>query len=774
MNEYAYAFMCSYHRAALDPSGLILAVAYSSGAVVLFDFFTGDPLTRGTGHAGSVTALAFSADCTRLYTGGEDGLLLVWRLSKVLSSAMTARNDELLVFSARGPAPKGALHYDSCSTRPPHTDRSVDAECSCSTLFQISLTTTTSKPSSNSTPSLSDTSPLLIDNSTRSLNDVPSLNDTSPRVEDVDEAARSVNNTTPAAPLLPQPLLDADAAESCFAIDDDVLMHSIEECANGDTVRAPSADISAKTSEGDIDNNREESGFAEEGIAHDFAHNQNHARSGDERSSNSDVRGGTAQEAMVPSSTPAIACRLLSSPVSTNGQRPCSSPSNSDTCVTEDIDGQRPSRSPSNSDTDNTEDTSTAEALGATWLAATYGIRLELLSSPRTMRWAPLETGDQDNTAVAAAAAACVIDGAIGEVSTRRESVVSSAGLTVPHTRTTAQEVSTCDMCRAPASLSSSSDRNHGDNNMPHQHITSVTEHDESSGDFNIGGSIDIDIDIDIDEDAIDCHESSSSISFDASIVAAAAAALGPEDIDVSFYEVASSSAVVSTTASILAARCGEVYTHNAVSCSHTDAEEAGGDAVSAIMLECEDDFEMSGSPTSSPPAAAAASPESTFFSPIGTTTSGGSTSYVAYELGSSGVTMLQPPGQRSPLRRESIPEEIEEEGETSADDASPRGDSGSASSSSIAGVDAKTTRADAAYICASDILLNDLTVAVDHAHRVRESLLGAVRAASVGDGVTSSTTGSIYSAARLEEFDAALRKAIDALSHATDSASRM
>ena len=78
----------------LDPAGLYAATS-SSGiiqnsplvtiladkAIRLYDFYSGECLTKVAGHSELVTGLAFTRDCKRLISVSGDGCIFVWKLS---------------------------------------------------------------------------------------------------------------------------------------------------------------------------------------------------------------------------------------------------------------------------------------------------------------------------------------------------------------------------------------------------------------------------------------------------------------------------------------------------------------------------------------------------------------------------------------------------------------------------------------------------------------------------------------------------------------------
>lgn len=69
---------------AFSPDGKLLASADKNQAVQLWEIATGKELRRLKGHFGTISALGFSRDGSRLYSGSEDSTVLVWDLVKAL------------------------------------------------------------------------------------------------------------------------------------------------------------------------------------------------------------------------------------------------------------------------------------------------------------------------------------------------------------------------------------------------------------------------------------------------------------------------------------------------------------------------------------------------------------------------------------------------------------------------------------------------------------------------------------------------------------------
>jgi WD40 repeat protein len=66
-----------------SPDRRLVAAACRDGRILLVDAQTGKVLGTGTGHAGPLYALAFSADGRWLATGGEDTTVVVWEVDRL-------------------------------------------------------------------------------------------------------------------------------------------------------------------------------------------------------------------------------------------------------------------------------------------------------------------------------------------------------------------------------------------------------------------------------------------------------------------------------------------------------------------------------------------------------------------------------------------------------------------------------------------------------------------------------------------------------------------
>ena len=82
-DESARAVDVAGHRGAVLASGFSadgtrLVSGGDDGTVRVWDARTGDPLLTLEGHRGGVWASGFSADGTRLVSGGDDGTVRVW------------------------------------------------------------------------------------------------------------------------------------------------------------------------------------------------------------------------------------------------------------------------------------------------------------------------------------------------------------------------------------------------------------------------------------------------------------------------------------------------------------------------------------------------------------------------------------------------------------------------------------------------------------------------------------------------------------------------
>lgn len=73
--------------------GTRLATSGPGGQVILWDLATGRPVRRFIGHAGRVETIAFSPDGRRLFTGGEDATVRVWDTATG-QDLLTLRHDD--------------------------------------------------------------------------------------------------------------------------------------------------------------------------------------------------------------------------------------------------------------------------------------------------------------------------------------------------------------------------------------------------------------------------------------------------------------------------------------------------------------------------------------------------------------------------------------------------------------------------------------------------------------------------------------------------------
>jgi hypothetical protein len=80
---------------ALAPHGQMLAVADKRHAIVLLEFATGRRIATLPGHAGPLTALAFSHDGRRLVSASEDRTVLVWSLDRLARARLIGDDDRL-------------------------------------------------------------------------------------------------------------------------------------------------------------------------------------------------------------------------------------------------------------------------------------------------------------------------------------------------------------------------------------------------------------------------------------------------------------------------------------------------------------------------------------------------------------------------------------------------------------------------------------------------------------------------------------------------------
>ncbi|KAI8590255.1 WD40-repeat-containing domain protein [Geranomyces variabilis] len=82
----------SFHKIAIDPSGLYVAASASDKSIRIFEFFSGAYVGRiVTGHSELVTGVKFTLDCRRLVTTAADGCVFVWKIAARIVKQMRAR-----------------------------------------------------------------------------------------------------------------------------------------------------------------------------------------------------------------------------------------------------------------------------------------------------------------------------------------------------------------------------------------------------------------------------------------------------------------------------------------------------------------------------------------------------------------------------------------------------------------------------------------------------------------------------------------------------------
>ncbi|KAJ3185483.1 hypothetical protein HDU87_000106 [Geranomyces variabilis] len=82
----------SFHKIAIDPSGLYVAASASDKSIRIFEFLSGAYVGRiVTGHSELVTGVKFTLDCRRLVTTAADGCVFVWKIAARLVKQMRAR-----------------------------------------------------------------------------------------------------------------------------------------------------------------------------------------------------------------------------------------------------------------------------------------------------------------------------------------------------------------------------------------------------------------------------------------------------------------------------------------------------------------------------------------------------------------------------------------------------------------------------------------------------------------------------------------------------------
>src|SRR5262249_43236931 len=75
---------------AVSPDGRLAAAGTSNG-VRLFDTVAGVELGGAVGHKGTVRALAFSRDGSRLASGSDDAMVIVWDVAKLARDRLPPR-----------------------------------------------------------------------------------------------------------------------------------------------------------------------------------------------------------------------------------------------------------------------------------------------------------------------------------------------------------------------------------------------------------------------------------------------------------------------------------------------------------------------------------------------------------------------------------------------------------------------------------------------------------------------------------------------------------
>jgi hypothetical protein len=81
----------SRERVLLSPSTCVCVCV----RIRFHDYFTGECLSRVSGHSGGTTGLAFSSDCRVLVSVGRDGCLILWRIAPSITKVMLERLVEM-------------------------------------------------------------------------------------------------------------------------------------------------------------------------------------------------------------------------------------------------------------------------------------------------------------------------------------------------------------------------------------------------------------------------------------------------------------------------------------------------------------------------------------------------------------------------------------------------------------------------------------------------------------------------------------------------------
>ena len=83
------------YKADIDPSGMFVVVTGFDKSINIFDFFSGNLITRMMGHSEVVTNVKFTRDGRRILSVSGDGNVLVLRVADGLVNAMQERLADL-------------------------------------------------------------------------------------------------------------------------------------------------------------------------------------------------------------------------------------------------------------------------------------------------------------------------------------------------------------------------------------------------------------------------------------------------------------------------------------------------------------------------------------------------------------------------------------------------------------------------------------------------------------------------------------------------------
>lgn len=69
-----------------SPNGSLLALAFDTPTLQIWDLATGKPIRQIEGHESEINCAAFSPDGKQVATGGNDGTIRIWNLPNGLTN----------------------------------------------------------------------------------------------------------------------------------------------------------------------------------------------------------------------------------------------------------------------------------------------------------------------------------------------------------------------------------------------------------------------------------------------------------------------------------------------------------------------------------------------------------------------------------------------------------------------------------------------------------------------------------------------------------------